>query len=101
MRNLFSQAHARKATTVELRQLGESFLEHKFICETNVQLRRPTHSLVYRTILQKLTDSCNNGEHLEIDKNMYQVIKTNLASYLISLDNKEVLQVAFRGMIDH
>ena len=95
---LLSQAEAQKASTVELTQIGDSFLEVNFIGETSISFKRPTHSLVYSTMLQKLSESNNNDGVMRIGEKQYQIKKCNLASFTISINNKEVLQVVFRGI---
>jgi len=95
---LLNQAQKQNATTVELTQNGESFLDQTFIGRSTINLKRPTHSLVYRTLQNKLEDLSYRDESLKIGDIEYEIKKKSLAGYSIIKDNQEVLHVKFMGI---
>ncbi|PIE53456.1 hypothetical protein CSA37_01410 [Candidatus Fermentibacteria bacterium] len=95
---LLAQAQKLNATTVELTQNGDSFLEQNFIGSSSIHLKRPTHSLVYRTLQHKLEDLSYRDEILKIGDIEYEIKKKSLAAYLIFKGNQEVLHVKFLGV---
>lgn len=99
MELLLSQAQAEKATVVELKQTGDSFLELSFKGETSCHVKRPTHSLVYSTMEKKLSTAGKNNSVIQIGETEYQIKKLNLAAYSIFADNIEVIKVVFTGII--
>jgi hypothetical protein len=100
-RKLLVRAETEGAFEVMLEQEGESFLHQKFSSSKLIHVIEPSHSLVYKTLLQKLESACQSDGRLNTEYESYQIKKSNLASYSISIDNKEVLRVVFAGIIDH
>jgi hypothetical protein len=95
---LLTQAQKQNATTVELIQNGDSFLEQNFIGRTSNCIKRPTHSLVYRTLQHKFEDLSDRDGSLQIGELEYEIKKKSLAGYSILKDNQEVLHVMFLGI---
>ena len=94
---LLSRAKTEKANIVELEQIGESFLCQYYKSTKIIQIKEPTHSLVYKTLLQKLVSACDNNGILRTENLAYQIKQTKLASFMISLDNKDILKICFKG----
>lgn len=94
---LLSRAKNEKANVVELEQIGESFLCQYYRSDKIIQIKEPTHSLVYKTLLHKFDSACNNDGVLKMENQTYQIKKSKLASFMINIDSKEVLQIVFKG----
>lgn len=94
---LISRAKIENASTIELEQIGESFLHKYFISTEVIQAIEPTHSLVYRTIWQNLDSACKADGVLETEFQTYQIEKGKLASFLVTENNNNVLRIVFKG----
>ena len=94
---LISRAKTENASTIELEQVGESFLYKYFISTEVIQVKEPTHSLVYKSIWQNLDSTCNGDGVLETESRTYQIEKEKLASFLVTENNNDVLRIVFKG----
>lgn len=94
---LISRAKTENATVVELEQVGESFLYKYFISTEVIQVKEPTHSLVYKSILQNLDSACKSDGVLKTESRTYQIEKGKLASFLVTENNIDVIRIVFKG----
>ncbi len=94
---LISRAKNENASTIELEQVGESFLYKYFISTEVIQVKERTHSLVYKTIWQNLDSACKADGVLETEFQTYQIEKGKLASFLVTENNNDVLRIVFKG----
>jgi hypothetical protein len=95
-KNILSRAVALNAKTVELEQLGDSFLEMSFKAEEPLLVRYPTHSLIYTTLLNELERSSSADGMLRLGESEYGVERTDINSYAIFRDSYRIL-VVFKG----
>ena len=94
---LISRAKTENARTIELEQIGESFLYKHFISTEVIQIKEATHSLVYKSIWQNLDSACKGDGVLETESRTYQIEKGKLASFLVTENNNDVLRIVFKG----
>lgn len=97
---LLNRAKAEKAYTVTLEQIGDSFLNMYFKSSKTVLIKKATHSLVYKTLFQQLESSCNCNYNstIKAGKLLYKVKQNTLVSFSLSLEDKAVLKIVFKGM---
>ena len=94
---LISRAKTENARTIELEQIGESFLYKHFISTEVIQIKEATHSLVYKTLWQNLDSACKGDGALDTESRTYHIEKGRLASFLVTENNNDVIRIVFKG----
>ena len=98
---LLARAATENAYEVILEQDGESFFHQKFLSTKLIHMIEPTHSLVYRTFLEKLNSACENGGHFETSNQIFKVTQENPSSFSLTANSEDVLKIVFKTVISN
>ncbi len=92
---LLARAETEEATEVLLEQEGESFLHQKFISSKLIHIIEPSHSLVYKTLLERLDSACRNDGDLRLAEQVIQVSSEKPFSFDLARNGKTILRIVF------
>lgn len=93
---LLARAETEEATEVLLEQEGESFLHQKFISGKLIHIIEPSHSMVYRTLLERLDSACRNDGNLRLSEQEIQVSSEKPFSFDLARNGKTFLRIVFK-----
>ncbi|MCK5034327.1 MAG: hypothetical protein KAS73_00415 [Candidatus Sabulitectum sp.] len=95
LKKLLARAETEDATEVLLEQEGESFLHQRFISGKLIHIIEPSHSLVYKTLLERLDSACRNDGDLRLSEQVIQVSSEKSFSFDLARNGKDILRIVF------
>lgn len=95
-RKLLARAETEEAVEVLLEQEGDSFLHQKFISSKLIHIIEPSHSLVYKALLERLDSACRNGGDLRLSEQVLQVTREKRFSFDLARNGKTILKIVFK-----